>query len=87
MGRPRKGLRKLYRCDECGAQRFVAWVESIRASRPRCMACGSTRLNLVSEAAREDSARLQRERIAAVDSDRPSVLLAGNLRSTKKRIV
>lgn len=49
----RKGQRK-YRCDDCGATRMLHWVELNRASRPRCMACGSQRLEPYSEQAIKD---------------------------------
>lgn len=55
--------KRLYECEECHERRFVAWVELNRAARPRCYACGSTQLELVSEEAKDDRARLNRERI------------------------
>ena len=55
--------KRLHRCEECGEKRMVAWVELNRASRPRCFGCGSSRLELVSEEAKEDATRLQRERV------------------------
>lgn len=48
-----KGKRK-YECQECKAWRFVHWTELERRTRPRCMACGSTRLEPASEGAKED---------------------------------
>lgn len=58
-----KGIKRLYECDDCHERRFVAWVELNRAARPKCFGCGSTRLELVSEEAKDDRARLNRERI------------------------
>jgi len=59
-----KQIRKrLHECEECKSRRFVSWVELNRASKPRCQACGSTRLELVSEEAKEDRARLNVERL------------------------
>ena len=55
--------KRLYECDECHARRFVPWVELNRAARPTCAACGSARLELVSEDAKNDRARLNRERL------------------------
>lgn len=55
--------KRLYECAECKARRFVPWVELNRAARPRCYACGSAQLELVSEEAKEDRRRLQRERV------------------------
>lgn len=63
MGAKAKGLKRLYRCDDCGERRFVAWVELNRAARPKCMGCGSARLELVSEEAVKDRERLQRVRV------------------------
>jgi len=55
--------KRLYECDDCHERRFVVWVELNRAAKPHCYACGSTRLELVSENARADRARLNRERL------------------------
>jgi len=63
MAKERKGIRHLYECEECHARRFVSWVELNRAARPKCYGCGSSRLELVSEDAKEDRARLNSERI------------------------
>ncbi len=52
---------KLYECEECHERRFVAWVEQARAARPKCYGCGSSRLEIVSEAAQQDRARLRQE--------------------------
>jgi peptide subunit release factor 1 (eRF1) len=61
--RERKGVRYLYECDECHTRRYVSWVEANRAAKPRCRACGCTRLEIVSEDARKDRARLNQERL------------------------
>lgn len=63
MGHPRKGLKSLYECDDCKTRRFVDFLELNRAAKPRCMNCGSTRLELVSEDAKADRARLNVERL------------------------
>jgi len=55
--------KRLYECEECHDRRFVPWVELNRAAKPRCYGCGSTRLELVSEDAKKDRARIQRERL------------------------
>lgn len=55
--------KRLYECDDCHERRFVAWVELNRAAKPRCMKCGATRLELVSEDAKNDRARLNQERL------------------------
>jgi len=55
--------RRLYECDDCHERRFVSWVELNRAAKPKCYGCGSTRLELVSEEAKADRARLQQERV------------------------
>ena len=64
---------RLFECDECHSRRYVSWVELNRAAKPRCHSCGSTRLDLVSEEAKEDQARLNRERLSAVGSGRSMV--------------
>jgi transposase-like protein len=48
-----KGSRK-FQCEECKAIRFVHWAERNRAARPKCMKCGSTRLEPASEGAKDD---------------------------------
>lgn len=58
----KKGNR-LYRCDECKAESFHHWIELNRAARLRCPACGSARMDLVSEKAKEDAADLQAVRV------------------------
>ena len=54
---------RLFECDDCGARRFIRWVELTRAAKPRCMRCGCTRMDLVSEDARKDRARLNSARL------------------------
>lgn len=60
----RKGYRYLYECEDCHARRFVSTREANRAARPKCLRCGSIRLELVSEDARNDRASLNAVRIA-----------------------
>ena len=55
--------KRLYECDDCGERRFVRWIELNRAAKPRCFHCGCTRMELVSDDARQDRARLQSERL------------------------
>ncbi len=50
-----KGKRK-YRCQECGHEQYLHWTERDRRSRPRCMGCGSARLDPASQGAKEDEA-------------------------------
>lgn len=84
MSKERKGLKYLFACQECGTKRFVSWVEQNRASRPKCFGCGCTRLELVSEEAKEDRARLQRERIVGTGG---SLVLPGELdRNLHRRV-
>lgn len=61
--KPRQGRRYLYECEDCRSRRFVNWVEQVRAAKPKCYGCGSTRLELVSDDARKDQARLNQKRI------------------------
>lgn len=72
----RKGFRYLYECDDCHERRYVDKMEANRAAKPRCMKCGSTRLEIVSKDARKDRARLNAERIAGTGG---SLKLATNL--------
>ena len=58
----RKGRRHLYECSDCHERRFISWVERNRAAKPHCVGCGSTRLELVSESAKKDQARLNTNR-------------------------
>lgn len=48
----------LFRCEDCGAKRFVTPRELNRAAKPRCHGCGSTRLEVQSDVAKEDLAAL-----------------------------
>ena len=83
MSDRRKGIRKLYECDDCHARRFVAWVELNRAGKPRCNACGCTRLELVSEDAKNDQARLNQERIVGTGG---SLILANELDDPRRKV-
>ncbi len=76
--------RRLYECQECHARRWIAWVELNRAARPKCYGCGSTRLELVSEQAKDDAARLQRERVIGTGG---SLKLSGDEENTTHRKV
>lgn len=53
----KRGTRK-YRCGECGEAQFKHWVERNRAKRLTCIACGSARMELTSDEAKRDAARL-----------------------------
>jgi len=46
--------KRLYKCDECGARRFVSAAELSRRAKPRCSGCGSTRLDIVSDDAADE---------------------------------
>lgn len=48
-----KGKRK-YQCGDCKETFMVHWIEFNRASRPRCVGCGSQRIEPYSEQAKED---------------------------------
>lgn len=85
MTAPRRGLRHLFECEDCHTRRMVAWVERTRAAKPRCYSCGSTRLEIVSEEARDDIARLNRERLSGATS---SLVLSKSIeRADRKRVV
>lgn len=55
---------RLYQCDDCGAKRFIRRVELSRAAKPRCTACGCTRLEMCSAAAVEEMADIATARLA-----------------------
>ena len=76
--------KRLYRCDDCGERRFVSWVELNRAAKPRCYKCGSTRLDLVSEEARQDQARLNTQRLIGTGG---SLHLASEADKTHRAVV
>lgn len=48
-----KGKRK-YKCEECGTERLVHWVELNRAARIRCQRCGSPRIEPVTKDGKDD---------------------------------
>jgi DNA-directed RNA polymerase subunit RPC12/RpoP len=50
--------RRCYVCDECKAKSYFHWTATLRAARIRCTSCGSARLELKSEAAKEERARV-----------------------------
>ena len=81
MTRDKQPRRRLHECDDCHSRRMVSWVELNRAGKPRCNACGSTRLELVSEDAKKDRARLQDERSKGTHG---SLKLCGDLESKHK---
>jgi len=57
------GKKRLYECEDCQTRRFLHWTELNRASRPKCYGCGSVCLELVSDEAKDDRARLNSERL------------------------
>ena len=75
--------KRLYECDECHTRRFVPWVELNRAARPTCTACGSARLELVSEDATNDRARLNRERLTGSGG---SLKLANSVQNPHRQV-
>ena len=79
----RQVSRRLYECDDCHERRMVSWIELNRAAKPKCMGCGSTRLELVSEDAKKDRQRLQEERLTGSGG---SLELASTARDNKHRI-
>jgi DNA-directed RNA polymerase subunit RPC12/RpoP len=60
---PQRGTRQ-YVCDECKAKSYHHWLERNRAARLRCPACGSARLELVTEEARREQASRNEVRLA-----------------------
>ena len=79
----RKGWRYLYQCDECNEKRFVSSQEANRSAKPKCMKCGCSRLELVSEVARKDMQRLQRERIVGTGG---SLHLASSASKRRRKV-
>lgn len=75
--------KRLYECDDCHTRRFVSWVELNRAAKPKCFACGATRLELVSEKAKVDRARLQCERLTGTGG---SLILSPSLDNPRKKV-
>lgn len=80
--KPKKPKKRLYQCDDCGERRFIPWVELSRAAKPKCYGCGSTRLELVSDEAKDDRARLNRERLAGTGG---SLVLSDDCEARKHR--
>lgn len=74
---------RLYECEECHERRMVRWVELNRASRPKCMGCGSIRLELVSDEAKKDAQRLQEQRLIGSGG---SLELAGHVANNRHRL-
>lgn len=56
--------RRCYVCDECKAKSYYHWTATIRAARIRCTSCGSARLELKSEKAKDEQRELQHNRAA-----------------------
>ncbi len=79
----RKGQR-LYECQQCHEKQSRHWVEFNRSARPKCYKCGSTQLELVSDDAKRDQARLQAERVAGTGG---SLKLASQEENSKHRKV
>lgn len=67
----RKGYKYLYECDDCHTRQFIRRAMFNRAAKPHCKNCGCTRLEMVSEDAREDLARTQREYVESLAERRP----------------
>lgn len=76
--------KRLYECEDCHTRRFVPWVELNRASRPKCYGCGSIRLELVSDNAKDDRASLQQVR---VDGSGRSLMLSPTLQYSRTKAV
>lgn len=77
-------MKRLYECGDCAARRMVSWVELNRSSKPRCHACGSTILDLVSEDAKRDRMRLNRERI---EPSTTALVISKHCDDKRKRVV
>ncbi len=54
-----RGKRK-YQCFECGEESFHHWIEKNRASRLKCPACGSIRMDIVTEDGRREAIHTQK---------------------------
>ncbi len=78
----RRGSR-LYECDECHERRYVAKIELDRAARPRCDKCGSTRLELVTEAGKNDMLNMQRQRVTGAGG---SLILSTQADKPRRRV-
>ncbi len=75
--------KRLYECDDCKHHQMVAWVELNRAAKPACQVCGCTRLELVSEQAKEDRCREQAMR---VQGEHSSMKLGSHAKKRKKQV-
>lgn len=74
--------RRKYRCDECKVESFHHWIERNRAARIRCPACGSARLELCSDEAKDELAdrnltRVNGNRHMTNPHNRPGVKVVG----------
>lgn len=63
----RRGKHK-YVCDECKAESWHHWIELNRAARPKCPACGSSRIEPCTAAARDAAVLAQTARVFGVPS-------------------
>lgn len=79
----RKGQR-LFECKECNNKQFIHWIERNRRGLPRCLQCGSQRLEIVSDEAKDEQCRLQRERITGTGG---SLKLANGENNTRRKVV
>ena len=76
----RRGQRK-HKCGECGTTAAYHWIEKTRAARMRCIGCGSTRLEIVSEEGKKDALQKQ---LVAVEGHRDMTRAAYELDSHRK---
>jgi hypothetical protein len=46
--------KRLYECDECKHRQYLHWTALQRHTKPRCAACGCTRLEVCSPEAKKE---------------------------------
>lgn len=55
--------KRLHRCDDCGNRQFISRAELARRFKPKCIRCGCSRLELVSEDAVKEVADINSARL------------------------
>jgi Zn finger protein HypA/HybF involved in hydrogenase expression len=74
-----KGSRK-FRCEECGETRMMHFTERNRAAIPRCAACGSAHLEVVTDEGKKEIFAGNEVRLAG---ETPTLKLASGIRKNK----
>lgn len=75
LARSRVKDKRLYECDECKERRYLHPVELMRAAKPRCFACGCTRLIVCSREAKKELIE-RNDRLVCFDDSRKDLARA-----------